>query len=129
MLLNLPAQRRVCYCNLVLVILFGGSTKPDCELLMQHLNSFFQNFDGKLWVDGTDRQVKLKIKCIVVDAVMRAPLMNQTQFNGRYGCAHCLVAGRHAESKSIWIYPYTRKEDSIRTSEERKKMLSKNPSR
>ena len=128
MLLNLPARRRVCYRNLLLVTLFSGQTKPDCGDLIHNLISFFENFDGKISMDGIDFCVQLKLKYLVVDAVMRAPLVNQTQFNGRYGCTHCVIVGGQAKTKAVWIYPFQRQGWPVKTPEERKRILDLKPS-
>ena len=64
------------------------------------------------------------MKYVVVDAVMRAPLMNQVQFNGYYGCTHCFIEGQRARSKNTLIYPYTIRQDPLRTSETRKRALN-----
>ena len=128
MLLNLPARRRVCYRNLLQVTLFGGRTKPDCGNLMHNLISFFENFDGKMSMDGIDFCVQLKLKYVVVDAVMRAPLVNQTQFNGRYGCTHCVIVGEQAKTKAVWIYPFQKQGWPVRTLEGRKHTLDLKPS-
>ena len=128
MLLNPPARRRVCYRNLLLVTLFGGQTKPDCGDLLHNLISFFENFDGKMFMDGIDFCVQLKLKYVVVDAVMRALLVNQTQFNGRYGCTQSVIVREQAKTKAVWIYPFQRQGWPVRTLEGRKHNLDLKPS-
>ena len=43
--------------------------------------------------------MKLKIELLVLDMVSKAPIVNQTQFNGRHGCPKCLVTGETAPTK------------------------------
>ena len=50
--------------------------------------------------------------------------MNQAQFDGYYGCTHCFIEGQRARSKNTLIYPFTIKQDPIRTSETRKRALN-----
>ena len=128
MLLSLPARRRVCYRNLLLVTLFFGQTKPDCGDLMHNLMSFFEKFDEKMSMVGIDFCVQLKLNYVVVDAVMRDPLVSQTQFNGRYGWTHCVIVGEQAKTKAVWIYPFQRQGWPVRTPEERKRILDLKPS-
>ena len=124
MLVNLPARRRVSIRNLIMASLYGGATKPDCAALMENVNNFFANFEGLVSVSGINYSIKVLVKYVVVDAVMRAPLMNQVQFNGYYGCTHCFIEGQRARSKNTLIYPYTIKQDPLRTSETRKSALN-----
>ena len=124
MLLNLPAQRRISIRNLIKASLYGGATKPDCAALMENVNKFFANFEGLVSVSGIKYSIKVLVKYVVVDAVMRAPLMNQVQFNGYYGCTHCFIEGQRSRSKNTLIYPYTIKQDPLRTSETPKRALN-----
>ena len=41
----------------------------------------------RLNVKGSTIEFTAKIKYVIVDMVMKAPLLNQTQFNGRYDCS------------------------------------------
>ena len=125
MLLNLPARRRVSYRNLLLVSLFGGEKKPHCENLMKHTVKILSCFSSPkdLQINGSSYTFTVKLKYVIVDMVMKAPLVNQTQFNGRYGCTNCLAVGRRALAKDVWIYPFHETDVSQRTSKERKLIL------
>lgn len=50
----------------------------------------------------------MKVLFVVLDMVAKAALLNQTQFNGAYGCPQCLARGKSAETKRVWIYPFNR---------------------
>ena len=54
---------------------------------------------------------------------MKAPLLNQTQFNGRYGCSSCLAIGRRALTKDVWIYLFNEENVTERTSKDRMVVL------
>ena len=84
MLLNLPRKRRVSYRNLILVSLFGGDKKPDCTSLVKNLVGFVNAFNKRrlLTVGKNIYNVLVNIRLVAVDAIMKAPLLNQTQFNG-----------------------------------------------
>ena len=125
MLLNSPARRRVSYRNLLLVSLFGGEKKTHCENLMKHTVKILSGFSSPkvLQINGSSYTFTVKLKYVIVDMVMKAPLVNQTQFNGRYGCTNCLAVGRRALAKDVWIYPFHEPDVSQRTSKERKLIL------
>ena len=125
MLLNLPARRRVSYRNLLLVSLFGGEKKPHCENLMKHTVKILSGFSSPkvLQINGSSYTFTVKLKYVIVDMVMKAPLVNQTQFNGRYGCTNCLAVGQRALAKDTWIYPFHEPDVSQRTSKERQLIL------
>ena len=125
MLLNLPSKRSVSYKNLLLLSLFGGDRKPKVDDLMNHTVKNFVNFNAvrRLNVKGSTIEFTAKIQYVIVDMLMKAPLMNQTQFNGRYGCSNCLAIGRRALKKDVWIYPFNEENVSERTSKDRMVVL------
>ena len=129
MLLNLPQKRRVCYHKLLLVSLFGGNSKPDCSSLMKNLIYFVHSFNHEcvLLIGDKEFQVEINIRLVTVDAVMKAPLVNQTQFNGLYGCSNCLVPGQSHSSGKPWIYPYQESKSEMRTNKHRLEVLAKEP--
>ena len=63
---------------------------------------------------------------MVVDMVMKAPLINQTQFNGRYGCPQCYEKGEQAKVQQVWIYPY-QEEQVLRSHEDWQQILKCKP--
>ena len=54
--------------------------------------------------------------------VSKAPIVNQTQFNGKHGCPKCLVTGETARTKKVWVYRYG-SHGSLRTNSERSSTL------
>ena len=130
MLLNLPRKRRVSYRNLILVSLFGGDKKPDCTSLVKNLVGFVNAFNKRrlLTVGKNTYNVLVNIRLVAVDAIMKAPLLNQTQFNGLYGCSNCYIPGASHPSGKPWLYKYEPTPSDIRTHTERQNDLSFNPS-
>lgn len=65
--------------------------------------------DGVTWIDklGTKRVSKIIFLICVADAPARALLTNMTQYNGEYGCCHCVHPGVRARSGggSMQVYP------------------------
>ena len=54
--------------------------------------------------------------------VAKCSILNQTQFNGRFGCPDCTMSGRMAQEKQTWIYPYDM-QFKMRTSTMRRQAL------
>ena len=129
MLLNLPQKLRVFYRNLLLVSLFGGNSKPDCSSLMKNLIYFVHSFNHQrvLLVGDKEFQVEINIRLVMVDSVMKAPLVNQDQFNGLYGYPNCQVPGQSHSSGKPWIYPYQESKSEMRTNKHRLEVLAKEP--
>ena len=70
----------------------------------------------------------MKFRVLVLDMVAKAQVVNQTQFNGKYGCANCFIEGKWSQKCSKWIYPYQAEVDTcLRTSQTRKENLAMKP--
>ena len=125
MLLNLASKRRVSYKNLLLLSLFGGDRKPKVDDLLNHTVKNFVNSNAvrRLNVKGSTTEFAAKIQYVIVDMVMEAPLLRQTQFNGRYGCSNYLAIGRRALTKDVWVYPFNEENVSERTPKDRMVVL------
>ena len=39
--------------------------------------------------------------------IAKAGVLNQTQFNGKFGCPRCLVLGKTAKTIKVWVYRYS----------------------
>ena len=84
--------------HVLLCGLWFGSSKPN-------MSSFFKPFveecnslakTGVQWQDPNDdvvKTVRVYPLCAICDAVARPLLQNFKQFNGEYGCGHCLHPG------------------------------------
>ena len=70
---------------------------------MKHTVIILSGFSSPkvLQINGSSYTFTVKLKYVIVDMVMKAPLVNQTQFNGRYGCTNCLAVGRRALAKDV----------------------------
>ena len=129
MLLNLPQKRRACYKNLILISLYGGVKKPDCSSLVKNLVQFVHNFNQRklIVVNEKTYKVMVNIRLVAVDAVMKAPLLNQIQFNGAYGCNDCYIRGCSHPSGKPWLYAFGKTPSELRTNKKRIEDLSAHP--
>jgi hypothetical protein len=78
-----------------LCCLFASNSKPPPETILKpfvdQTISLFK--EGFVWCDANGRKHKTKVMfCLcVADAPARAMFCNVTQFNGAFGCGHCLI--------------------------------------
>ncbi|XP_076833120.1 uncharacterized protein LOC143478075 isoform X2 [Brachyhypopomus gauderio] len=84
--------------HVLLCGLWFGSSKPNMtsffKPFVEECNSLAQT--GVQWQDPNDQLVKtVRVfpLCAICDAVARPLLQNLKQFNGEYGCGHCLHPG------------------------------------
>ena len=128
MMANLPERRRCSYHNLILAAIFGGEGKPCWETLMQPIFEQVSRLREGLTIiiRGVQLKVVVEVAFVVCDMVAKASLLNQTQFNGRYGCPNCLSKGRTSSSKKVWIYPND-EDDCLRTRASRVTALDLDP--
>lgn len=85
---------------LTLCCLYSGTNKQPPETLLkpfldQTISLFGNGFD---WYDSTGKKNTSKVMfCLcVVDAPARAMFCNLVQYNGAFGCGHCLHEGSRA---------------------------------
>ena len=45
--------------------------------------------------------MKLNVELLVLGMVSKAPIVNETRFNGRHGCPNCLVTDEMAQIKKF----------------------------
>ena len=129
MLLNLPQKRRACYKNLFLISLYCGVKKPDCSSLVENLVQFVHIFNQRklIFVNEKTYKVIVNIRLVAVDAVMKAPLINQIQFNGAYVCNDGYIRGCSHPSGKLWLYAFEKTPSELRSNTKRIEDLSAHP--
>ena len=81
--------------NLALMIFFSFF-----ELSMAQMQNSYVTMDKIEYKHNASNSL------LVLDMVAKAAIINHTQFNGKYGCPRCLVAGETAHSRKVWIYKW-----------------------
>lgn len=92
---ELPELVRSNYKNIIPLLFFVGS-QPNFNILfrnyLKNLNSFL-NKENTLKINT--KHYHIRIYCLIADAPARAKVLNTIQFNGEYGCFHCLHPGEN----------------------------------
>ncbi|KAI7789722.1 hypothetical protein IRJ41_011699 [Triplophysa rosa] len=107
--------------NVLLCALWFGSSKP---LMTTFLKPFVEECKslrqtGLQWQDPVDhsiKTVKVYALCAICDAVARPLLQNFKQFNGEYGCGHCLHPGVQVRKGkgTVRVYPCLKEMPDLR---------------
>ena len=93
-----------------LCCLYASNSKPPPETILKpfvdQTISLFK--EGFVWCDASGRKHKTKVMfCLcVADAPARAMFCNVTQFNGAFGCGHCLHPGSRARQGKGTVQVY-----------------------
>lgn len=97
---NLPAELRIKFENIIFCCLFYGHNGPDFNFVMSTLVDHLQSVRFRL----PDFVVELKIITLCADMPAKAKCTNMTQFNGYYGCPFCLCKGTYNNASHKLLY-------------------------
>lgn len=110
---ELPPKKRWCNDNVILAGLWFGSKKPNMLTFlkpftegMSRLHNGIQLYSPDIMANFTCRVMLL---CGTCDLPAKAMVYNMIQFNGNYGCSHCLQSGKTfgvGQRGNVHIYPY-----------------------
>ena len=124
---ELPPHKRWCSDNVILAGLWFGLSKPAMLTFlkpflegMSKLHSGIELYSPDIMGNFYCRAMLL---CGTCDLPAKAMVYNMIQFNGNYGCSHCLQSGKTfkvGQRGSIHIYPYIQDNPTgpMRTSEQ-----------
>lgn len=111
---ELPVNKRWCNNNVILAGLWCSSQKPN---MLTFLRPFKESI-SLLYTEGIEIfspdipgnfLCHAMLLCGTCDLPAKAIVYNMTQFNGQFGCTHCLQSGRQLSvgpRASVHIYPF-----------------------
>ena len=85
-----------------------NSKKIDINKFMDKNMESFTNALKKGIVVEDNEKLEIKLVGVIADAPAMAKLVNMNQFNGYYGCVHCLHPGQRLENFSKTVFPYSK---------------------
>jgi hypothetical protein len=89
---DLPLSLRFHFENLIVAgIWFYG--KPDWSLFLPPILLNIQSVTS-VTINGSVKNVQLKVRGLVTDLPARASILHMKQFNGRYSCLYCEIQGK-----------------------------------
>ena len=110
---ELPPQKRWCSDNVVLAGLWFGSNKPNMLTFLKPFTESISNLYTGIELYSPDIKANFfcrsMLLCGTCDLPAKAMVYNMTQFNGKYGCSHCLQKGESLETGlkgNVHVYPY-----------------------
>ena len=111
---ELPLHKRWSSSNIILAGLWFGQKKPNMMTFLQPFNESVSHLYSK-GVEVFLPDIKKSFICHVMllcgtcDLPAKAMVYNMIQFNGKYGCSHCLQSGKQltvGPRGKVHVYPY-----------------------
>lgn len=103
---NLPPDIRMDLRYLLLAGIWLGPVKPDMVVILQpildRIHTLYKEGLPILTPVG-HKLLRAKLLCVVFDLPARAMAINLIQWNGRYGCTHCLDEGTQKSHVRVYL--------------------------
>lgn len=103
---NLPPDIRMDLRYLLLAGIWLGPVKPDMAVVLQpildRIHALYEEGLPMLTPAG-EKVLRAKLLCAVFDLPARAMVLNLIQWNGRYGCTHCLDEGTQRSHVRLYL--------------------------
>jgi hypothetical protein len=105
---ELPSLLRNSKNNIIVHCLWSGSL--DINIVLEKYNQNTTSlFESEFEVDKYRPKLKVQMLGLLCDTVGRPKVCNSTQYNGAFGCLHCLhpngsVSFTDGTKKSIYLY-------------------------
>jgi hypothetical protein len=90
---NLPLIIRTASHNIIKILFINSSGFNFNMIFDKHLNALKTLLAKGLNIEKLNLTVTIFIHMVIADAPARAKICNSKQFNGQYGCLHCLNPG------------------------------------
>ena len=110
---ELPPHKRWCSDNVILAGLWFGVKKPNMLTFLKPFTEGMSKLHSGIELYSPDIMgnfiCRAMLLCGTCDLPAKAMVYNITQFNGKYGCSHCLQSGktfRVGQRGNVHIYPY-----------------------
>ena len=93
MVANLPPLIRTEFFNMIKFIFISGKSFALNSLLDNHLANLSSLLRDGLEIKQFNMKLIVYIHSVIADAPARAKICNTKQFNGEFGCIHCMNKG------------------------------------
>ena len=101
---ELPPILRYSYCNTLRILFWQGSS-PDFNVVFEkHLIQLNTLLKNGLYIDSIGKKFQVRLFLNINDTVERAKVTNSMQFNGYYGCFHCMNPGEMIDGIKRYRY-------------------------
>ena len=107
MFLDLPPLVRNSFENIITNFMVNSKKIEINKFLEKNMQNFANVLKNGIIVDN-NQKINIKLVGMIADAPAMAKLVNMNQFNGYYGCVHCLHPGERLESFSKTVFPYSK---------------------
>ncbi len=103
---NLPPDIRMDLRYLLLAGVWLGPVKPDMSILLKPILERIHTLYEKgisISTPAGPKCLRAKLLCCVFDLPARAMALNLSQWNGRYGCTHCVDEGTQVSHVRLYL--------------------------
>jgi hypothetical protein len=104
---ELPPLIRNSRKNIIVHCLWTGSL--NINIVLEKYNKKTDDlFSNGLEIDKFKGRILIRMIGLLCDTIGRPKVCNSTQFNGAYGCLHCLHPHKitYKDGKTLWCYNY-----------------------
>ena len=108
---ELPVHKRWCKHNVILGGLWFGSHKPNMLTFLKPFTESISNLQTngvEMYSDISSNFIcRAMLLCGTCDLPAKAIVYNMKQYNGEYGCSHCLQSGERLKLSTGELFMYT----------------------
>jgi hypothetical protein len=107
MILDLPPLLRNSFHNIITNFLINSKKVDVNKFMEKNMQSFVNVLENGITVEN-NQIIKVKLVGLIADAPAMAKIVNMNQYNGYFGCVHCLHPGERLENFSKTVFPYSK---------------------
>lgn len=87
-------------------VLFWNGRAPNFQTVFDNFLQDFKNvLDDGIRIEKINLTLKVKLHGFIADSQARPKVINSIQYNGHYGCLHCLNSGySYSQGKRVYHY-------------------------
>ena len=101
---ELPPMLRYSYSNTLRIMFWQGSSPNFNVIFDKHLTELNSILSHGLKVQSIENKLKVRLFININDSVERAKVTNTIQYNGYYGCFHCMNPGEMINGPKRYRY-------------------------
>jgi len=107
MILDLPPMIRNSFKNIITNFLINSKKVDINKFMEKNMQGFERVLKNGIMV-ASNEKLNIKLVGAIADAPAMAKLVNMNQYNGYYGCVHCLHPGERLENFAKTVFPYSK---------------------
>ena len=103
MVSNLPFTIRARSQNILKTLFINAKMIDFNKIIDKHLGQLKTLLSDGLWLETLKLNITVFIHVLIADAPARVKICNMKQFNGEFGCLHCLNTGKSTQRRCVYL--------------------------